>query len=105
MKTLLKLGKACLIGLAIAAISLSAFWALAGLQDVISPVLSKEQATYIALNYLADNNVLLDPSTARAVFSQGSWYVMFFVDPTSRPAGPMIKVNPITGKAKFAPRK
>ncbi len=102
MRTFLKLGKVCLATLVIVVVSSLAFGTLVRIQEVVSPVLSKAQATHVALNYLADNNVLRNPSTANASFYQGGWYVMLIMDPAKRDVI-LVEINPITGKAKFVP--
>jgi hypothetical protein len=101
MRIFLKLNAVHLIiGLIVFVMSLLAFWVLARSRDVDVPIITKEGAVQVAVDYLANNNITVDSTTADVIFFEGNWHVMFFINPSARPGAILIRINPITGKSK-----
>ncbi|HET9588452.1 MAG TPA: hypothetical protein VFO91_06655 [Anaerolineales bacterium] len=91
--------------LIILVISSLTFRASVKLLGADNPILTKEEAISVAVDYLAKNNITVDASTADATFFKGNWRVMFFINPSERPGTILISINPITGESARIPLK
>ena len=80
-----------------------AYWMLGRSRDVNLLIINKEEATQVAVAYLAKKKITVEPTAADVIFLDGKWNVMFFVNPYERPAGILLRINPITGNAKIIP--
>ena len=66
-------------------------------------ILTEDEAVQSAIVYLAKKEIVVNPTKADVVFSNGKWNIFFLIDPYRQPAHILIRIDPITGNTKKIP--